>query len=385
MIISLGTFPVLAGSAAKGCWVAGGSVLSMLSKTPVSDFDLYPKTKKDSDSTIVDLLSDGYLESYSKLALTFKSNSHTLADKRLNPEQRRSIFQVMAMEHCQTVEEIFDAFDFTICMAVQDGDTGEVFIHKDFTADVASKTLRFHPGTRYPLASLRRVIKYQKKGYSISSAQMARIALTCSRQIERMRDWSDLSMAMGGFYGKRFEFDTKDRTFETETAIDLLSEWDQQPRTFQEFVRFKDEGLVIALSNPEPIFIEDGATSIRPLYYDSDMDEWFASDDYVIDSKDCIFPHNFVRVPSSAQMIVQIRGEIVDGKFFCPQHEGQEKHTFRTNLVEAIRMSMFKSGFRFELRNVSWIGSSSTNSKTPLFSFCMRDNIEKLIDSATKS
>lgn len=205
------------------CFIAGGSILSTATKATINDYDIYPKNKKGFEDSVTILMeSNCSLINVSNRALTFKSNDI------LNNDGKRMLFQVMIFDFFPTANYIFENFDFTVCMATFDCDTKEYTFHPDFYSDIASKTIRFNPKTKYPLNSLIRVNKYQAKGYYISRFENAKIALSIAN-VGLPKSWEELENQLGGAYGKTIKLHTKDIEFNLENALSVLSEMNFEP------------------------------------------------------------------------------------------------------------------------------------------------------------
>ncbi len=202
----------------KDCFIAGGAVLSAATKTEIADYDVYPKSNEGMISAFDHLLCDKcYVINITDRAVTFKSNDVTKANGE------RAIIQVMTYDTFETADKIFSNFDFTVCMGAYDCDTGKYIFHEDFYPDIASKTLRFNTGTKYPLNSLLRVSKYQTKGYFISKPEMIKMALTVIKN-GMPTSWDELEDAIGGSYGREIKLNVKDnQEFSFEAAIEVLS------------------------------------------------------------------------------------------------------------------------------------------------------------------
>lgn len=202
----------------KGCYLAGGAILSIVTKNEISDYDIYPKTKKDMIEILRDLIEEEqcFIVNISNRAITLKSN----IVKKSNGE--RVIIQIMTFDEFSNPDVIFDTFDFTVCMAAYDLDHGQYNFHPSFYPDVASRTLRFNNKTKYPLNSLLRVKKYQEKGFNISKSELIKIALTIANK-SNINSWSDLENQIGGSYGKQIKLKVNDLEYNFENAIDILS------------------------------------------------------------------------------------------------------------------------------------------------------------------
>ena len=95
----------------KGCFVAGGEILSIVTKTPVNDYDIYPKSRKDALDILIELINERecFVVSYSDRAITLKQNTN------MRGEERPTV-QVMIFDTFESAEKIFEFFDFTVCM-----------------------------------------------------------------------------------------------------------------------------------------------------------------------------------------------------------------------------------------------------------------------------
>lgn len=208
-----------------GCFIAGGAVLSAVTKNPIADYDIYPKNEKGREEVITTLLeSNCFIVNISDRAITFKSNI------LFNKDGTRMLVQVMILDLFPTAQSIFDFFDFTVCMAAYDCDTKQYIFHDDFYPDIASKTLRFNSNTKFPLASMIRVNKYRNKGYYISKFEDAKIALTIAKT-GLPTSWDQLETQIGGVYGRELKLQTDKIEFSYENAIKILSEFDQLSTT----------------------------------------------------------------------------------------------------------------------------------------------------------
>lgn len=205
----------------SGCYIAGGAVLSHVTKIEISDYDIYPKIRENISDLIYTILdNDCFLVNISDKALTFKCNS-IMSEKT----GERAIFQVMTYKDFPTPESIFSNFDYTICMGALDCDTKEYTFHEDFFTDITSKTLRFNPDTLYPLNSLLRLSKYKAKGYYISKPESTKLALAIANK-GLPSSWEELESEIGGTYGRELNIARENKEFSYSTAIELLSEID---------------------------------------------------------------------------------------------------------------------------------------------------------------
>lgn len=201
----------------ENCFVAGGAILSAVTKSDVSDYDIYPKSTEAAIETIYYLMEEEgcFIVNISDRAITLKSNTVK------NDKDERVIVQVMMFDEFTSAERIFEFFDFTVCMAAFDCDTKEYVFHPDFWIDVAGKTIRFNPKTRYPLNSMMRLSKYRAKGYTLPTSEMVRMSLTLMTSA-LPTSWDELEAVIGGTYGQQVKLHTEGKEFSIQAAIDLF-------------------------------------------------------------------------------------------------------------------------------------------------------------------
>ncbi len=191
-----------------GAFAAGGAVTSVFTNSDIKDVDVYFKTREAFENAVAGAYDDGYwCVASSKRAVTFSDNGR--------------IVQFMHFDFFPTAEDIFKAFDYTVVMGAYDYDSGEFVLHDDFMKHNAQRFLRFNKGTRFPLASLTRVLKYQQRGYTIGKGDMLKIALAC-RGV-KIESWDDLKDQIGGAYGEKVVLGKEHEEFSLDAAIDALT------------------------------------------------------------------------------------------------------------------------------------------------------------------
>lgn len=201
----------------KGAYIAGGACLSRVTKSKISDYDVYPKDKESLKDICADMIGQGFVLNITDKAITFKIND--VKDEDGN----RAIVQVMRFDDFSSPKRIFDFFDFTVCMAAYDCDDNSWHFHEDFFTDVASKSLRFNPKTRYPLASLIRLGKYRKKGYEIGKGESAKIAIAIAEK-GLPKSWTELESQLGGVYGASLKLLSDGKDFNIDNIYEVLSD-----------------------------------------------------------------------------------------------------------------------------------------------------------------
>lgn len=241
----------------EGCFIAGGAVLSKVTKTDIADYDIYPKTKKDALEVCLALLDNSsFVVNVTDRAITFKCNYvHSNTGER-------AIFQVMTFDVFPTAQSIFDFFDFSVCMGACDCDTKEYHFGDTFWPDVASKNIRFNPKTKYPLASMIRLDKYKAKGYYVGKGEASKVALAVAAK-GIPTSWEELESQLGGIYGKSIKVQVEGEEFTLDRAYKVLSdlEFNVKYSTEGEFSWVGVDELEILLSE-EPLVIYEGGWKV---------------------------------------------------------------------------------------------------------------------------
>lgn len=189
-------------------FVAGGAITSVFTAKPINDADIYFKSRAAFEKAVFQSYEEGFwCVDASKRAVTFSDNGR--------------IVQLMHFDFFPSADDIFKAFDFTINMAALDLDSNEFIFHDDFLKHNAQRFLRFNKGTRYPLASATRVLKYQQRDYTIGKGDILKIALACRGA--RLESWDDLKDQIGGAYGNKVALENEGAPFSLDAAIDALT------------------------------------------------------------------------------------------------------------------------------------------------------------------
>ena len=191
-----------------GAFAAGGAVTSVFTEKPINDVDVYFRTQRAFEEAVIGAYEDGYwCVAASRRAVTFSDGGR--------------IVQYMHFGFFDTPSDIFAAFDFTVCMGAYDYDAKEFVLHDDFLRHNSQRFLRFNPGTRFPLASATRVLKYQQRGYTIGKGDVLKIALAC-RGV-KIDSWEELKDQIGGAYGEKVVIENENKPFSLEAAIEALT------------------------------------------------------------------------------------------------------------------------------------------------------------------
>jgi hypothetical protein len=164
--------------------VAGGFIRSYYAGENIADLDLYFREKGHLQETLLELTDNGWIE-------TFKT------DRAISLRKDEKIIQLISYAYGEP-DEIINIFDFTICSAamtitrhkIQDDTSdepsielkGRLVLHDDYFEHLAGRILVF-TSTPLPLSSLKRVIKFLKRGYSICDENIIKIAEAIFRQV----------------------------------------------------------------------------------------------------------------------------------------------------------------------------------------------------------
>ena len=243
----------------ENAYIAGGAVTSVFTNKPINDVDVYFKTERAFQDAVASAYADGlWCVSHSARAVTFSDNG--------------SIVQFMHFDYFPTAQDIFNAFDFTIVMGALDLDAKEFVFHDDFLKHNSQRFLRFHKGTRYPLASATRVIKYLDRDYTIGKGEMLKIVLA-SRQIP-IESWAQLADQLGGAYGEKVAVNDN-KPFSIDAAIDAVSTSDDRGDVWL----IQESGIGDQPSNALDLF-----KAIAELKREPFDEKWFDDDGFPIEA-----------------------------------------------------------------------------------------------------
>lgn len=172
----------------SNCIVAGGSILSIFTNKEINDIDVYFKSKNDLRSFITGMKGT-WIAAKTDKAVLFKFGEIKV--------------QAIYFKLFNNVSDLFDTFDFTVCMCAYDFATDEFVFHEDFFHDNVAKILRFNENTAYPIVSALRVDKYKNKGFDISKAEFLKVILTCMNK--EINTYEELKEQLGGMYGESYD------------------------------------------------------------------------------------------------------------------------------------------------------------------------------------
>ena len=193
------------------CIIAGGMITSLFCNREINDVDVY---FRDSESLEVFLTEN------------IKNNQWILSktDKALLVNWNKLKVQFIYFDTFDNAQDLFNTFDFTVCMGAFDFKTEEFILHNDFLKHNTQKILKFNSNTAYPMVSAFRIDKYKTKGYTISKDEFMRIMLTIS--LLNINTYEQFKEQVGGMYGINYDKHLKpekDEEFDLINTIEKMS------------------------------------------------------------------------------------------------------------------------------------------------------------------
>ena len=144
-------------------WIAGGFLRRILENNKIfeSDIDLFFPNQVNYDKFKDYLTSKGF-----KLTKENDKNSTWLGLTKSELSEPIAVeIQLIKVKFFSEITELIDEFDFTNCMLATNLANPQEIVHGSLTLlDIGQKRLVVNKIT-YPIASLRRLIKYVKQGY----------------------------------------------------------------------------------------------------------------------------------------------------------------------------------------------------------------------------
>lgn len=234
------------------CYIAGGTITSLFTGKDINDIDVYFKDKTELFKVLYEHFSREYIVYVTKKAITFKITS-------------QETVQFIFMNYYDKPEDIFDDFDFTICMGAFDIQKDKFVLHKDFLKDNVQKRLVVNTNTKFPIVTGTRILKYNMKGYEIDTLEMTKLMLAINKM--NISTWKKLEEQLGGMYGENIlELTKKDKEtkFSINKVIEKLNcyydeehEFNRENEEMEKILNIEDEILrwQILLNYKLPYFI----------------------------------------------------------------------------------------------------------------------------------
>lgn len=276
------------------CVLAGGAITSLFTNKDINDFDLYFTSYESLSQVFAQAFSvseDEFLNPYDLIVKFATKRSMLCIDK--SGQQKLQLIHYKIHEN---ISSIFESFDFEHVMGAFDFATEEFVLHENFMKTNAQRLMQFNPATDFPITSMLRTSKYKERGYTISKAQMLRIAFTIANK--EYASWEDVKSEVSGLYGIAPE-DMFDETklFSLEEVVLQLDKIilndkyvnTKQP-TFQECVELMKHNFSDNFNNYLSQFeddVEDGKEIWwfpKDKYYKAQQDKYNAEKEYAVPS-----------------------------------------------------------------------------------------------------
>lgn len=136
-----------------GPWIAGGCPLSIFTKNPINDVDVYTINEKQKDELGKKLIAFGFQ------AVCISKNALTLKKDGLPSVQ-------LIEKHYRSVDNLFNSFDISVCQIVMHNML--IAAHKETLNDIKQKRLIINfRQIENNYSTLMRIFKYCNKGYRV--------------------------------------------------------------------------------------------------------------------------------------------------------------------------------------------------------------------------
>ena len=259
------------------CVLAGGAITSLFTNKEINDFDVYFTSKESLSQVFAQAFGvseDEFLSPYDLIVKFATQRSMLCVDK-----YGQQKLQFIHYKIHSSVESIFQSFDFDHVCGAFDFATEEFVLHENFLKSNSQRLMQFNPATDFPITSMMRVQKYKERGYTISKAQMLRIAFTIANK--EYASWEDVKSEISGLYGIAPEdmFD-ETKTFSLEEVVLQLDKLvlndkyvnTKQP-TFSECVELMNHNFSDNFNNYLAQFEDDDNKDNKEVW-------WFPKDKY---------------------------------------------------------------------------------------------------------
>lgn len=164
------------GQMPKGAWIAGGAIRRTLAgHTLDSDFDFFFRDEVG--------MAEWELALPSSLKLARETKHHKHWRGTLEGMERPVDIQAIKFQFYPNAEAVIDSFDYTITMFALDGT--DLVTTPEALWDLGRKRLAIHKVT-YPVATMRRMLKYGKQGFTACAGCMATLFRETARSPEAL-------------------------------------------------------------------------------------------------------------------------------------------------------------------------------------------------------
>lgn len=192
MIVRAGLDTILSQT---GGLVAGGAILSLMEHREINDIDVFfPSLEAVQEALVRAKAIPGFKSVYNNATACM----FTIGDSVPINFIKKRFFH--------SFHDLFDDFDFTCTMIGFDCRFCMVEHHIGFDDAFENKKIVFNHQNRYPLTSLKRVLKYQKRGYSIADSEIELMGMAIAA-ID-IKTGEDFVHHVGGMYSDDPSTDT---------------------------------------------------------------------------------------------------------------------------------------------------------------------------------
>lgn len=178
-----------------GICLCGGAITSIFTGEKISDLDFYVKDSKNLHNAA------RFLEHWFREPPFVSLNASNFKRKH----QQRVYNVQLIHRFTGEPQDIFEWFDFTVCMCAYDFQKKSFAFDPRFLGDIASKRLVYGGKSMYPICAMYRTLKYQKKGFKLPGSTVMHIALSVVRlKIDTYRDLKEQLMGIDTSYLQGF-------------------------------------------------------------------------------------------------------------------------------------------------------------------------------------
>lgn len=276
-----------------GCWIAGGAITSVFTGKEINDIDVYFPSKE-AFSNVMAEIYDG--------SVTFgEAHLCHVTDKSILLQSEGQDVQFIVFKFFDSIQDIFDSFDFTAVMGAYSFKEKKFYFHPDFMKHNAQRFLKFNKGTDYPLISMLRVDKYRERGYSTSKQEMLKIGMAIANK--DFDSWEKVIDEVGSMYGLN-----PANIFDTTKPFSLDEVIVQLDNLFipKNYVRIDPPGDLVQLAKTMPTKVSPNVLEYAERY--EGVPEW-SRKDYFSWLKD---KEDGVQLPPIPPMVVPVAVSVLD-------------------------------------------------------------------------
>jgi hypothetical protein len=164
--------------------ICGGAVTSVFTGQPINDLDVYFESEFHFRNCKQTLERYAIMCHETPKSLMFIDH---VTQGRIN---------LIRLNYFDSISDVFNAFDLSVNMAGFDCNTGKFHLTHQFITDNMNKVLHISRNALNPIYTLARVLKYQKRGYSISGREMIYLGFIIADT--DVSSWEDVQANISG-------------------------------------------------------------------------------------------------------------------------------------------------------------------------------------------